>query len=106
MRLFLGSSLANTLKSGDNSRDKQMGLCGAAEASFQLNMIGRWDDCIKWRSPDLRQYDLFPNYGYLARMCWSKYVREERDAPLHHVLGVETRYCAVTNVAILDQIQL
>ena len=64
-----------------------MGLCGATEASFQLNMIGQGDVCAKWRSPDLRQYDLFPNYGYLARMCWSKNVREERDAPLQLVLG-------------------
>jgi hypothetical protein len=78
-----------------------MGLCGAAEASFQLNMIGRGDDCAKWRSPDLRQYDLYPNYGYLARMCWSKNVREERDAPLQLVLGaMDTRYCAVANVAL------
>ena len=81
--------------------NKQIGLCGAAEASFQLNMIGRGDDCAKWRTPDLRPYDLFPNFGYLARMCWSKNVREERDAPLQIVFGaMDTRYCAVANVAV------
>ena len=33
--------------------NKELGLCGAALTSFQLSMIGRLDDCSKFRLPEL-----------------------------------------------------
>ena len=48
---------------------------------FQLNMIARGDDSAKFCLPDINPFHSYPNYGIIGRLCWSKNVHEDRDAP-------------------------
>jgi hypothetical protein len=66
---------------------KELALVASAYFSFQLSMMGRLDDTGKFRHPDLRQYPKYEDYAVLGRLCWSKNVREERDAPLQLLFG-------------------
>ncbi len=60
---------------------KELAICAAAYFCFQFAMIGRLDDTAKFRQPDLKPYDKYPDYAFMSRLPWSKNVREERDAP-------------------------
>ena len=61
--------------------NRELGLVGAAASAFQLSMIGRQDDIAKFREADLQPYLLYPNYGVVGRLPWSKNVTEEGNAP-------------------------
>ncbi len=78
--------------------NRELGLVGAAASTFQLSMIGRQDDIAKFREADLQPYSLYPNYGVVGRLPWSKNVTEERDAPPQVIFGaMDTRYDFLSN---------
>jgi len=59
---------------------------------FQYNMIARVDDTAKFRSPDLlKPFHQYPEYGVIVKLCWSKTVMKERDAPDQVLIGAMDR---------------
>ncbi len=53
---------------------------------FQFHMIARIDDTAKFYVKDLKANSQF-DFTILAKMCWSKNVQDERDAPDQIVMG-------------------
>jgi hypothetical protein len=67
---------------------------------FQYVMMARIDDTSKFLSTDLKESQDHPDYGLRAKICWSKNVREERQAPHHLILGaMNPAYCAIHALA-------
>ena len=78
--------------------NRELGLVGAAASTFQLAMIGHQDDTAKFREADLQPYSLYPKYGVVGRLPWSKNVTDERDAPPQVIFGaMDTRYDFLSN---------
>ena len=72
--------------------------------AFQYNLIGRLDDTAKFMKLDLKPNRQFP-FALLWRMCWSKNVHEERDAPDQILLGADNPlYCVLLRLAVVLQI--
>lgn len=68
---------------------------------FQLNMIARGDDSAKFHLPDINPFHSYPNYGIIGRLCWSKNVHEDRDAPNQVLVGaMDRRYCVLIGLAM------
>ena len=83
-----------------SNQNSEIGTWLAAFNAIQYNLIGRVDDTAKLRSPDVKPFEQYPNYGITARLCWSKNVMEERDAPTQILFGaMDWRYCALSNLA-------
>ncbi len=75
----------------------EIGIWMAAYLAFQFSMIARIDDTAKFRAPDKQPFEDFPFYGVAAKLCWSKNVLEERDAPTQVLFGAEDwRYCLLS----------
>ena len=70
-----------------DANDVVMSLCAAAFFPLQFSMIGQVDDYSKFCEADLKPYAIYPNYGVTARLCWSKNVTDERDAPDQVLFG-------------------
>ena len=69
--------------------------------AFQFHMIGRVDDVCKWKKENLRAHEVHASKCAEARLCWSKNVNEERDAPWQHLLGaMDALFCCVLNVGL------
>jgi hypothetical protein len=69
-------------------------------AKFQFHLIARLDDTCRFEECDLKPHPQFP-FALLAKMCWSKNVREERDAPDQIVLGaMDFRYCILLALGV------
>jgi hypothetical protein len=67
---------------------------------FQFHMIARIDDTAKFYVEDLKANSQF-DFTILAKMCWSKNVQDERDAPDQIVIGaMDRRYCAHIGFAV------
>ncbi len=63
-------------------------------------MIARIDDTAKFYVEDLKANSQF-DFTVLAKMCWSKNVQDERDAPDQIVIGaMDRRYCAHIGLAV------
>ena len=63
---------------------------------FQMCMIARIDDSSKLRHEDIKMNPQHSNFSILARLCWSKNVSEERDAPDQILIGaMNTCYCII-----------
>ena len=68
---------------------------------FQYNLIARHDNTAKLCSPDLQPFHQFPSYGITVRLCWSKNVMEERDAPKQILLdAMDWRYCELSHLGV------
>lgn len=68
--------------------------------SFQYNMIARLDDCCKFMKEDLKGHKEF-DFALSCRMCWSKNVHEERDAPDQILLASDDPlYCVLLWLSI------
>ena len=81
--------------------NRELGLCGAASASFQLSMIGQMDDTLKFCNPNLYPYQIYPDYGMCGRLLWSENVGDERDAPTQVLLAtIDTRYDVHSNLGL------
>ena len=81
--------------------NRELGLCGAALTSFQLSMIGRLDDCSKFRLPELLSYAAYPDWCITGKLNWSKNVVDERDCPHQVLIGaMDTRYDVLLNLGL------
>ncbi len=81
--------------------NRELGLCGAALTSFQLSMIGRLDDCSKFRLPELLSYAAYPDWCITGKLNWSKNVVDERDCPHQVLIGaMDTRYDVLSNLGL------
>ncbi len=61
----------------------------AAYLAFQFGMIARIDNTAKFQVPDLQPFEEFPYFGVTSKLCWSKNVPEEHDAPTQVLFGAE-----------------
>jgi hypothetical protein len=78
----------------ENERNEENRVFLSAYFKFQYNMIARVDDTAKFRLEHLKGFQQFPDFGVIARLCWSKNVMEERDAPDQILIGAsDHRYC-------------
>jgi hypothetical protein len=79
--------------------DAKLAHCSSGFYTPQLSMVGRSDDTVKWRLPDLTPYASYPDWVYCARFPWSKNVVAKRDSP-HQVLfgAMDPRYCLHANM--------
>jgi hypothetical protein len=69
-------------------------------AKFQFHMVARVDDTCRFEEEDLKPNPQFP-YTLLVKMCRSKNVLEERDAPDQIVIGaMDRRYCMLLALGI------
>jgi hypothetical protein len=74
-------------------------LCPAFHM-FQFNLIARVDDTAHLKKENIRTHPEF-NFSLLTRMCWSKNVHEERDAPDQIIFGaMNPLYCCLLSLAI------
>ena len=73
----------------------------AAYFIFQFHMIACLDDVMNFSVGDLTQNPDYP--GTLkSKMCWSKNVIEEREAPDQIIIGAENPiFCTLLGLAIL-----
>ena len=93
-------SVVNELKSS-NTDDIVTKCAAPALMCFQFHMIGRVDDCCKWKRTNFRVHDVHPHKAAKARLAWSKNVGEERDAPWQHVFGcMDPLFCVLLNIAM------
>jgi hypothetical protein len=71
-----------------------------AAVKFQYAMVARLDDTCHFKLGDLKTNPEFP-FTLLCRMCWSKNVQEERDAPDQILIGsMDRRYCVLLALGI------
>jgi hypothetical protein len=71
---------------------------------FQYTMVARLDDTCRLEEQDLKPNPQFP-FTLLCRMCWSKNVLEERDAPDQILLGAMDRcYCVLLALGIFLEV--
>jgi hypothetical protein len=81
--------------------NKHVGLWGSAYSRYQFSMIARVDDCSKLRAPDLGVFHQYPDYGVSTRLCWSKNVMEERDAPTQVLIGADnSKFCVLSGMGL------
>ena len=74
-------------------------LCPAFHM-YQFNLIARVDDTAHLKKENIRVHPEYP-FSLLTRMCWSKNVNEERDAPDQIVFGaMNPSYCCLLSLAI------
>jgi hypothetical protein len=67
---------------------------------FQFHMVARLDDTARLEKRDIKPCPEFP-FALLCQLCWSKNVREERDAPDQILLGaMDPHYCILLAFAI------
>jgi HEPN domain-containing protein len=71
---------------------------------FQYAMVARLDDTCQFKEEDLKPNPQFP-FSLLCRMCWSKNVLEERDAPDQVLLGsMDPKYCILLALGIFLEV--
>ena len=68
----------------DSSLPKKIAV--PALCAFQFHIIGRIDDSCRFVMKELYAHDSF-DFALRGRLCWSKNVMEERDAPIQIILG-------------------
>jgi len=81
--------------------DWEVSTFAVAFFRFQLHFIARGDDSAKLRLPDIKPFHQYEHYGITGRLCWSKNVFEDRDAPTQLLVGSMSRiYCVLIGMAI------
>ena len=71
----------------------------AAMVKFQFHLVGRLDDTSRFQMADLKIHSQFP-FALQGRMCWSKNVREERDAMEQIILASKDEtFCVHVSLA-------
>ena len=86
---------------------KEEGLFVGAYFRFQLHMAARGDDTAKACLADMKPFHQYPDYGIITiKLCWSKNVMEERDAPTQLLVGaMDYRYCVLTSTALWLEVE-
>ena len=75
-------------------------------AKFQFLCIARLDDTARLEKNNLTTNLQFP-FSLHFRLCWSKNVREERDAPEQILFGVQDYlFCALLGLAVHLEVSL
>lgn len=68
---------------------------------FQFHLIGRLDDCAKWMKSNLQAHNEHGDKAAKAKLCWSKNVHEERDAPWQHLFGcLNWTFCCILHIGL------
>jgi hypothetical protein len=84
-------------------RNDPLDLCKhtlAAYFIFQCNMVARVDDVAHFRFEDLTASVEYP-FTLQSKMCWSKNVLEERDAPEQIIFGAnDPTFCVLLALGI------
>ena len=84
----------------ESCEDESSRCFSSAIYRFQTSMIGRIDDCSKFSCENLTRNFQHSEYSCLARLCWSKNVRTEKDAPQQILLGASNcKYCVLLGLA-------
>ena len=66
----------------------------------QFHMIGRLDDVCQFKTSELKSHSNFP-FLLTGRLCWSKNVQDERDAPDQILFpSKEWEYCVYIGLAV------
>lgn len=100
-RALTPTEYENLIEMVANMSNEEHAAFAAAYISFQLNMVARLDDTAKWRQPDLMEFEEYPEFGILCKLCWSKNCFEERDAPTQLLIGaMDPRYCALSLIGV------
>ena len=100
-RALYASEFENAIEKMESYSDDEIACFMSGCFKFQYNMIARVDDSAKFRSPDMKVFHQYPDYGIIARLCWSKNVLDERDAPDQVLFGaMDHRYCALVGLGI------
>ena len=59
-------------------------------------MIARVNDTAKFRSPNLKSFNKFPDYRVTAKLCWTKNTNKKWEPPTQILFGSsDWRYCVV-----------
>ena len=96
-RAFVEEEFRQIVHHFEAKTNKELASWGSAYTRFQFSMISRVDDAAKLRKPDLYTFQQYPEYGVCTKLCWSKNVMEERDAPTQVLLGSEDPdYCVLS----------
>ena len=78
--------------------EKRLFLSGLLR--FQYNMIARIDDSAKLQLGNLTSSCQYSSFTILAKLCWSKNVNEERDAPNQFLFGaMPPSYCVLLGLS-------
>jgi hypothetical protein len=70
-RALFPSEYESAIDVMDNNDDEEIRTFLSSYFKFQYNMIARLDDSAKFRLPDLKSFYQFPEFGVVARLCWS-----------------------------------
>lgn len=99
-RAFLESEYEAALAKLKATENVEVRLFASTIFVFQFCMIARIDDSSKLRHDSIKCNHQHPDYSVLARLCWSKNVHEERDAPDQILMGaMDPSYCVILGLA-------
>ena len=73
----------------EENDDEETRLFGSGIYRYQAHMMARIDDASKFYSKNLWENGQAVNYSLLNRLCWSKNVNDEREAPIQVLLGAD-----------------
>ena len=100
-RALFRSEFESAIEVMERQEESELACFMAGYFKFQYNMIARVDNSAKFRVPDLKVFHQFPEYGVIAKLCWSKNVLDERDAPDQVLVGAfDHRYCALLGLGM------
>ena len=100
-RSFIPKEFERLVSLCETHENPEVGAWLASYVTFQLHMIARLDDTAKFRLPDLKSFQKYPDFGVSARLCWAKNCMEERDAPTQVLFGARNwRYCVLSHLAM------
>ena len=94
------------VKGLQNSNKKNLRYVVSCMAKFQFSCIARLDDTARLEKQNLTANTQFP-FTLHFRLCWSKNVREERDAPEQIIFGAQDYlFCALLGLAVHLEVSL
>jgi hypothetical protein len=98
-RALYVSEFEQAIEMMENSDDVEVACFLSAFFRFQYHLIARIDDSAKFWHPDNKVYHQYPQYGIIVKLCWSRNVMEERDAPDQVLMGAnDWRYCPLVGL--------
>ena len=98
------AEFVSTLSILNESRDLKKKYMVPTALRFQFHMVARLDDICRFEEVDLKPNPQFP-FTLYAKMCWSKNVLEERDAPDQIVIGaMDAGYCILLALGIFLEV--
>ena len=100
-RSFVPKEFERLVTLCETHENAEVGPWLSSYVTFQLHMIARLDDTAKFRLPDLKVLQQYPDFGWTAKLCWAKNCDEERDAPTQILLGARNwRYCVLSHLGM------